>query len=224
MDFYNQIKDINIKYQNKHGKKIIELKYFKETGKQINDYFATAISIVEENQYSNNDTAMESIIRGCKSRSDVSDKESDFFSTLEKSYEIYEETNDNFFINDNHTYNLDFLSIEKLFNIKDPEMDSNKIKIYTNIIQHINVLRKELQEPYKFVINISDYKEQREKSLIKLANNIAREVKESKVDTKLDSMNSYERRIIHNALLNNPYVYTESTGEEPNRYIIIKAK
>ncbi len=88
----------------------------------------------------------------------------------------------------------------------------------------INVLRKELQEPYKFVINISDYKEQREKSLIKLANNIAREVKESKVDTKLDSMNSYERRIIHNALLNNPYVYTESTGEEPNRYIIIKAK
>lgn len=88
----------------------------------------------------------------------------------------------------------------------------------------INVLRKELQEPYKFVININDYKEQREKSLIKLANNIAREVKESKVDTKLDSMNSYERRIIHNALLNNPYVYTESTGEEPNRYIIIKAK
>ena len=148
LDFYNLIKDINIKYQNKHGKKIIELKYFKETGKQINDYFATAISIVEENQYSNNDTAMESIIRGCKSRSDVSDKESDFFSTLEKSYEIYEETNDNFFINDNHTYNLDFLSIEKLFNIKDPEMDSNKIKIYTNIIQHINVLRKEKNESF----------------------------------------------------------------------------
>lgn len=88
----------------------------------------------------------------------------------------------------------------------------------------INILRRELQEPYKFVINISDYKEQREKSLIKLANNIAREVKESKVDAKLDSMNSYERRIIHNALLNNPYVYTESTGEEPNRYIIIKSK
>lgn len=88
----------------------------------------------------------------------------------------------------------------------------------------INALRKELEEPYKFVINISDYKEQREKSLIKLANNIAREVKETKIDAKLDSMNSYERRIIHNALVNNKYVYTKSEGIEPNRYIVIKAR
>ena len=148
LDFYNLIRDINIKYQNKFNKKIIELKYFKETRKQINDYFSTAISIIEENKYANNDTAMESIIRGCKFRSDISDKESDFFNTLEKNYEIYEETNDDFFINDNHSYNLDFLIIEKLFNEKDPEMDSNKIKIYTNIMQHINVLRKEKKECY----------------------------------------------------------------------------
>lgn len=88
----------------------------------------------------------------------------------------------------------------------------------------IHALRKEMDEPYKFIINISDYKEQREKSLIKLANNIAHEVKETKIDVKLDSMNSYERRIIHNTLLNNKYVYTQSEGEEPNRYIVIKAK
>ena len=88
----------------------------------------------------------------------------------------------------------------------------------------IHALRKELDEPYKFIINISDYKEKREKSIIKLANNIAQEVKETKIDVKLDSMNSYERRIIHNTLLNNKYVYTQSEGEEPNRYIIIKAK
>ena len=37
-------------------------------------------------------------------------------------------------------------------------------------------------------------------------------------------MNSYERRIIHNALTNNKYVYTESMGEEPNRYVVIKPK
>lgn len=88
----------------------------------------------------------------------------------------------------------------------------------------INALRKELEEPYKFIININDYKEQREKSLIKLANNIAREVKDTKIDAKLDSMNSYERRIIHNTLVNNRYVYTQSEGTEPNRYIVIKAK
>ena len=37
-------------------------------------------------------------------------------------------------------------------------------------------------------------------------------------------MNSYERRIIHSALSNNKYVYTESTGEEPNRCVVIKPK
>ena len=37
-------------------------------------------------------------------------------------------------------------------------------------------------------------------------------------------MNSYERRIIHNALSNHKKVYTESEGEEPNRYIVIKPK
>ncbi len=88
----------------------------------------------------------------------------------------------------------------------------------------IHALRKELKEPYKFVINISDYKEQREKSLIKLAHNIAYEVKQTKIDAKLDSMNSYERRIIHNALVNNKDVYTKSEGTEPNRYIVIKSK
>ena len=37
-------------------------------------------------------------------------------------------------------------------------------------------------------------------------------------------MNSYERRIIHNALTNSKTVYTESEGEEPNRYVVIKPK
>ena len=95
-----------------------------------------------------------------------------------------------------------------------------------NALQTIThaTLKKELKQSFKFLVTISDYKEQREKSLIKLANNIAEEVRNTKIEARLDSMNSYERRIIHNALLNNKYVYTESVGEEPNRYIVIKCK
>ena len=62
------------------------------------------------------------------------------------------------------------------------------------------------------------------KSLEILARKTAREVAKTKVETKLDSMNSYERRIIHNALNDHKYVYTESEGEEPNRYIVIKPR
>ncbi len=83
---------------------------------------------------------------------------------------------------------------------------------------------KEVGEPYKFLIDVNSYKEKHEKSLEYLAKKVAREVKESKVEAKLDSLNSYERRIIHNVLASNKYVYTESIGEEPNRHLLIKPK
>lgn len=85
-------------------------------------------------------------------------------------------------------------------------------------------IKKEIGEQYKFLIDINSYKEKHEKSLIRLAKNVAREVASTKIEAKMDSMNSYERRIIHNALTNNQKVYTESEGEEPNRYVVIKPK
>ena len=85
-------------------------------------------------------------------------------------------------------------------------------------------LNKELGRNYKFVIDVNEYKEKREHSLERLAKRIAREVGQTKVEAKLDPMNSYERRIIHNALGNSKKVYTESEGEEPNRYVVIKPK
>ena len=91
----------------------------------------------------------------------------------------------------------------------------------TIVSQYLNT---ELGRNYKFVIDVNEYKEKREQSLERLAKKIAREVSQTKVEAKLDSMNSYERRIIHNALTNNKKVYTESEGEEPNRYVVIKPK
>lgn len=87
--------------------------------------------------------------------------------------------------------------------------------------QHIT---KELGKSYKFIIDINSYKEKREKQLEQLAKRVAREVAQTKIEVKMDSMNSYERRIIHNVLTNNKRVYTESEGEEPNRYVVVKPK
>lgn len=89
------------------------------------------------------------------------------------------------------------------------------------VSQHLNT---ELGRTYKFMLDVNEYKEKREKSLERLAKRIAREVRTTKVEAKLDSMNSYERRIIHNTLTNYKGVYTESEGEEPNRYVVVKPK
>jgi len=93
-------------------------------------------------------------------------------------------------------------------------------------LRHVigQAIKKEINSNFKFVIDVSNYQEKKEKNLVFLAKKIAREVATSKVEVKLDSMNSYERRIIHNALTNNKKVYTESTGEEPNRCVVIKPK
>ena len=77
---------------------------------------------------------------------------------------------------------------------------------------------------YKFVLDVGEYKEKQQHNLERLAKQLAQEVARTKVEAKLDPMNSYERRIIHNALNDFKKVYTESEGTEPNRYVVIKPK
>ena len=57
-----------------------------------------------------------------------------------------------------------------------------------------------------------------------LAKKVAKEVADTKIEVQLERMNSYERRIIHEALADNKYVYTESFGEEPERYVVVKPR
>lgn len=74
------------------------------------------------------------------------------------------------------------------------------------------------------IIDIENYKEKQNYFLEKKVKKIAREVALSKIDVKLDPMNSYERRIVHNAISGFDYVESLSEGEEPNRCVVIKYK
>ena len=78
--------------------------------------------------------------------------------------------------------------------------------------------------PY-VLLDVSNYKENQEKYLIRAAKNIAKEVEQTKNPVIMENMNSYERRIIHNYISEKfSTVYTESEGEEPNRHIVVKPK
>ena len=72
------------------------------------------------------------------------------------------------------------------------------------------------------VLDVENYKDKKVKNIEYLAKKVAREVAKTKVEATLDSMNSYERRIVHSALTDFKGVKTESEGEEPNRHIVIK--
>ena len=71
-------------------------------------------------------------------------------------------------------------------------------------------------------VDVENYKEKQNYFLEKKVKKIAREVTLSKVSVKLDPMNSYERKLVHEAIQGFKYVCSESEGEEPNRCVVIK--
>ena len=86
------------------------------------------------------------------------------------------------------------------------------------------IVNSETGTNYRFFLDVSNYKEKNEYHLENLAKSLAKEVSSTKIAVKMDSMNSYERRIVHNILTNNSKVYTESVGDEPNRCVVIKPR
>lgn len=100
--------------------------------------------------------------------------------------------------------------------------DARTLSALTTIIKQ--AVQNQIGTYYNFVLDVSEYKEKQQFFIEKAAKKIAKEVARTKVEAKLDPMNSYERRIVHNALTNFRGVYTESEGVEPHRYVVIKPK
>lgn len=72
------------------------------------------------------------------------------------------------------------------------------------------------------IVDAEYYKVKQKKNLERLATQLANEVIATNMEVKLEDMSAYERKIVHNALMNIDEIYTESEGEEPNRHIVIK--
>ncbi len=74
---------------------------------------------------------------------------------------------------------------------------------------------------YKISLNIGDYRERREETLIKLAKRISAQVLKTGKNRSLEPMNPYERRIIHTAVQNIEGVVSTSFGEGNARRVVI---
>lgn len=86
------------------------------------------------------------------------------------------------------------------------------------------MVNSKLKDSIGIVLDVGNYKEKRVKNIEYLAKRLAREAYKTKTEVTMDSMNSYERRIVHEVLADDKFVYTESIGEEPNRKVVIKLK
>lgn len=89
-----------------------------------------------------------------------------------------------------------------------------------------NLLRQTISNQIKFNVKInldaSNYKVKKEKFFERDVKKIINEVMSSKDEVKLDPMNSYKRRIVHSIASEYYNIETESFGEEPERYVVIR--
>ncbi len=83
-------------------------------------------------------------------------------------------------------------------------------------------ISKEIPFKVNVVLDVENYKIRQEHNIERLAKKLAKEVIKTKEPITMDSMNSYERRLVHNVLGNFKGITTESEGEEPNRKVVIK--
>lgn len=70
-------------------------------------------------------------------------------------------------------------------------------------------------------VDAENYRAKREESLVRLAQKMAAKTIKYKRSMALEPMNSYERHIIHTALQDYEGVTTSSTGNEPNRRVVV---
>lgn len=87
----------------------------------------------------------------------------------------------------------------------------------------VNTIVRERVPAYhkKIYLDVEDYRRNRQKNVEAVAERVAKKVLTTKRSIKLEPMNSFERKAIHNVLSNIEHIGTHSEGVEPNRCLVI---
>lgn len=86
------------------------------------------------------------------------------------------------------------------------------------------MLKGQTGEWVRLVVNVGDYRQKQEEKLKELADQSADRAVETKEPQPIYNLTAGQRRAVHMHLAERDDVVTESEGEEPQRYLVIKAK
>lgn len=92
----------------------------------------------------------------------------------------------------------------------------NSIQYMMNVIS-----ARKLNNGVRVVVEGDNYRERRAEMLSDMARRIAAQVLERGEEAVLDALPAFERRVIHQALVEIEGISTYSEGEEPERYVVI---
>ncbi|MEB3280756.1 MAG: R3H domain-containing nucleic acid-binding protein [Lyngbya sp.] len=92
------------------------------------------------------------------------------------------------------------------------------------LINTVVNLGREEEEKAAYTVELNGYRERRYQELSALAENAAKQVRQTGVELEIKSLSSVERRLIHNLLKDSEDIETYSRGQEPDRRLVIKVK
>ena len=148
-------------------------------------------------------------------KNDVKNEIKDFINELKKKMNI--------------DINMEVKEVDDVFNVL-LISDNNSILIGKEgrTINALQLILRQTLNKYglniKVNLDVSNYKANKVKNIEYEIKKLARNVLDTKVEAKLDPMNSYERRVVHTVISEFEFLETESFGEEPERYVIIRYK
>ncbi|MCA0359466.1 MAG: KH domain-containing protein [Armatimonadetes bacterium] len=92
-----------------------------------------------------------------------------------------------------------------------------------NALQYLlNVITaRQITNGVRVVLEGDSYRERRAQTLTDMALKLAQEVRARGEEAVLDALPAFERRVIHQAIVDLEGVTTYSEGEEPNRRVVI---
>ena len=136
-EFYNQVLEINKQHLAKKGKKVIHLRYFDETLKEIDEYFDQAEKIVRRSQLPDpSKAAMHTLTFGVTEPSIIADKRAEFDRKLKEHGIQYDDFSYDL-TSDNGSYCIDYEAF-----IKDKEpMIADKIYSDLTLLNWIYIKR-----------------------------------------------------------------------------------
>ncbi|MDO8341170.1 MAG: KH domain-containing protein [Candidatus Woesebacteria bacterium] len=79
-------------------------------------------------------------------------------------------------------------------------------------------------EWFRIIVNVGDYRQKQEEKLKELANISADRAIETNEPQPIYNLNASQRRVVHMHLAERGDVLSESQGEEPERYLVVKSK
>ncbi|MFJ7752626.1 RNA-binding cell elongation regulator Jag/EloR [Peribacillus muralis] len=92
-----------------------------------------------------------------------------------------------------------------------------------NSLQYLTqlVANRHSKQFLNITVDAEDYRNRRNETLIQLAERMANKALKTGKAISLEPMPSYERKVIHHALLQYPKIKTTSNGTEPYRHLVI---